>query len=65
MTTATDSSYERRRLDGALDARFDAIVVGSGAGGLSTVALLALDGRRGVVAASAVLGRDLFAELRG
>lgn len=45
----TDQSYKRARLRGDLDGQFDAIVVGSGAGGLSAAALLALDGKRVLV----------------
>lgn len=44
-----DQSYKRARLRGELNSPFDAVVIGSGAGGLCTAALLALDGRRVLV----------------
>lgn len=44
-----DLSFKRARDRGELDGRFDTIVIGSGAGGLSTAALLALDGQRVLV----------------
>jgi all-trans-retinol 13,14-reductase len=48
-TPATDDSYRRQRARGALDGRFDAIVVGSGAGGLTSAAMLAAEGWRVLV----------------
>ncbi|KRD23622.1 FAD-dependent oxidoreductase [Acidovorax sp. Root267] len=45
----SDNSYKRARMRGDLDGTFDAIVIGSGAGGLSAAALLALDGKRVLV----------------
>ncbi|BEU98803.1 NAD(P)/FAD-dependent oxidoreductase (plasmid) [Acidovorax sp. DW039] len=44
-----DQSYKRARLRGDLESPFDAIVIGSGAGGLCSAALLALDGQRVLV----------------
>jgi all-trans-retinol 13,14-reductase len=44
-----DSSYKRARAAGALDRPFDAIVIGSGAGGMTAAALLACEGRRVLV----------------
>lgn len=44
-----DNSYKRQRASGALDTPFDAIVIGSGAGGLTSAALLALEGQRVLV----------------
>lgn len=49
MSTQNDQSYKRARSAGKLDQPFDAIVVGSGAGGLSAAALMALDGKRVLV----------------
>lgn len=48
-TQEIDHSYKRARLRGDLDGTFDAVVIGSGAGGLSAAALLALDGKRVLV----------------
>lgn len=44
-----DLSFKRALARGELDSRFDTIVIGSGAGGLSTAALLALEGQRVLV----------------
>lgn len=49
MINDNDRSYKRARASGALDQRFDAIVIGSGAGSLTSAALLALDGKRVLV----------------
>ncbi|OEC35747.1 all-trans-retinol 13,14-reductase [Pseudomonas cuatrocienegasensis] len=49
MKNAADSSYKRARARGDLEATFDAIVIGSGAGGLTAAALLALDGKKVLV----------------
>lgn len=49
MAQEIDLSYKRARARGDLDRRFDAIVIGSGAGGLAAAALLALDGKRVLV----------------
>ncbi len=46
---SADSSYKRQRASGSLDKPFDAIVIGSGAGGLTSAALLALEGQRVLV----------------
>lgn len=48
-TDNTDNSYKRQRASGSLDKPFDAIVIGSGAGGLTSAALLALEGQRVLV----------------
>jgi len=45
----TDLSYKRAMARGDLNQPFDTIVIGSGAGGLTTAALLALDGQRVLV----------------
>ncbi|MGC2781057.1 MAG: NAD(P)/FAD-dependent oxidoreductase [Bradyrhizobium sp.] len=45
----TDASYKRQRASGALAGSYDAIVIGSGAGGLTTAALLATEGKRTLV----------------
>jgi len=58
----TDQSYKRALARGDLDKPFDTIVIGSGAGGLTTAALLALDGQRVLVLERhAVLGGCLQA----
>jgi len=44
-----DLSFKRALARGDLDKDFDTIVIGSGAGGLTTAALLALDGQRVLV----------------
>ncbi|PMQ11557.1 Phytoene desaturase (lycopene-forming) [Pseudomonas sp. AD21] len=44
-----DLSFKRALARGELDGIFDTIVIGSGAGGLSTAALLALEGQRVLV----------------
>lgn len=46
MVNESDLSFKRALAHGALDGAFDTIVIGSGAGGLSTAALLGLDGQR-------------------
>src|SRR2546422_886859 len=48
-TSTHDSSYKRARAAGAFDTPFDAIVIGSGAGGMTTAALLACEGKRVLV----------------
>lgn len=48
-TTAPDLSFKRALNRGDLARPFDAIVIGSGAGGLTSAALLALEGRRVLV----------------
>ncbi|MBV8159104.1 MAG: NAD(P)/FAD-dependent oxidoreductase [Dyella sp.] len=58
----TDLSYKRALARGDLAQSFDTIVIGSGAGGLTTAALLALDGQRVLVLERhAVLGGCLQA----
>lgn len=58
----TDLSYKRALARGGLNQPFDTIVIGSGAGGLTTAALLALDGQRVLVLERhAVLGGCLQA----
>ena len=58
----TDLSYKRALARGDLVQTFDTIVIGSGAGGLTTAALLALDGQRVLVLERhAVLGGCLQA----
>lgn len=47
--TEPDLSYKRALARGALAQPFDAIVIGSGAGGLTSAALLALEGQRVLV----------------
>jgi all-trans-retinol 13,14-reductase len=47
--TDPDLSYKRALARGALAQPFDAIVIGSGAGGLTSAALLALEGQRVLV----------------
>jgi all-trans-retinol 13,14-reductase len=47
--TEPDLSFKRARARGDLDHDFDTIVIGSGAGGLTTAALLALTGQRVLV----------------
>lgn len=49
MKNPADSSYKRALARGDLEAPFDAIIIGSGAGGLTAAALLALDGKRVLV----------------
>ncbi|MET3918594.1 all-trans-retinol 13,14-reductase [Variovorax sp. OAS795] len=49
MNNTPDLSFKRARDRGELNGRFDTIVIGSGAGGLTTAALLALDGQRVLV----------------
>ncbi|WP_296270850.1 phytoene desaturase family protein [Pseudomonas sp. UBA6323] len=49
MKTAADSSYKRALARGDLAAKMDAIVMGSGAGGLTAAALLALEGKKVLV----------------
>lgn len=49
MKNAADSSYKRALARGDLEAPFDTIIIGSGAGGLTAAALLALDGKRVLV----------------
>nr|WP_298146555.1 NAD(P)/FAD-dependent oxidoreductase [uncultured Pseudomonas sp.] len=49
MNNAADSSYKRAFARGDLEAKFDAIVIGSGAGGLTAAALLALEGKKVLV----------------
>lgn len=44
-----DLSFKRARERGELHGSFDTVVIGSGAGGLTTAALLALDGQRVLV----------------
>jgi all-trans-retinol 13,14-reductase len=61
----TDLSYKRALARGDLNQPFDSIVIGSGAGGLTTAALLALDGQRVLVLERhAVLGGCLQAYQR-
>lgn len=61
----TDLSYKRALARGDLAQPFDTIVIGSGAGGLTTAALLALDGQRVLVLERhAVLGGCLQAYQR-
>ncbi|MFV3386726.1 phytoene desaturase family protein [Pseudomonas sp. NY15364] len=49
MNSAADSSYKRALARGDLQTQFDAIVIGSGAGGLTAAALLVLDGKKVLV----------------
>ena len=49
MKSSTETSYKRALANGDLDTQFDAIVVGSGAGGLTAAALMALDGKKVLV----------------
>ena len=49
MKSNADSSYKRALARGDLDTKFDAIVIGSGAGGLTAAALMALDGKKVLV----------------
>lgn len=49
MKNDADSSYKRALARGDLEAKADVIVVGSGAGGLTAAALLALEGKKVLV----------------
>lgn len=49
MKSEADSSYKRAFARGDLEAKFDSIVIGSGAGGLTAAALLALEGKKVLV----------------
>ena len=49
MNNTPDLSFKRARDRGELNGSFDTLVIGSGAGGLTTAALLALEGQRVLV----------------